>query len=198
MRRAFPLAMGLSALALAACSSTPEPHLAMGPCPPGQYCPSPYGSGTGTGTGTGAQPNPSATPQPATAATPIEMSMVTPLLTALASNEVKGMQPEGGAFGGSFLTGQVIERPITLQPGKCYSVVAVGLPGIEELDAEIVAQPGLGMPDTVLAIDQRTGSQAVVGGGSCFTHLAAAPLNAKVVIRTSRGAGIAGAQIYVK
>lgn len=201
MRRAIPLAMGLSALAMTACgSATPDADVAMGSCPPGQYCVSPYtptGSGTATGSGTGTGVG--AAPVAAQPATPIEMSMVTPLITALASNEVQGMQAEGGAFGGSFLAGQVIERPFTLQPGRCYSVVAVGLPGLEELDAEIVAQPGASLPDTVVAVDQRSGSQAIVGGGGqCFTHLAPAAVPAKIVIRATRGAGLAGAQLYVK
>jgi hypothetical protein len=186
----------LTVLATACGASTPEAELAQGPCPPGQYCPaSPYATPTATTPGDPAAPAPVAP----SAAMPLDLRPVTPLLTALAAQEVAGMTPEGGAMGGSFQSGQVLEQAFTLQPGKCYSVVAVGAPPVEELAVEIVGQPSDRLSPVVLAADQRVGPQAVIGdGGQCFRSINAVAIPAKIVLRVERGSGIAGAQLYVK
>lgn len=108
------------------------------------------------------------------------------------------MQAEGQAFAGQFQEGQTLEQPLTLQPGKCYTVVAIGA-GIQELDAMIAAQPLPQLPATPLAQDNASGAQATVGGkGSCFRNAAPLAVPAKVIIKATRGAGSAVAQVYVK
>jgi hypothetical protein len=197
MRLSVLLSISLLAAGPIACGeSTPEPVTpdASG-CPPGQYCapPAPIAPVATT-------PTPTAT---ATAgggqATPIAATMATPIITATAGEEVKGMQPEGGAFAGQFQEGQTLEQPINLAPGKCYSVVGVSLPGIQELDVQIAAQPLPQVPPVVLAQDNATGAVAVVGGrGNCFKNPSPIPVTGKVIVKATKGAGIAGAQIYVK
>lgn len=188
----------LGALGLMACGeSTPE---AVTPdpsgCPPGQYCPPANVAPTVTTTATTPAPTASAT---GGQATPIAATMATPVITATAGEEVKGMQPEGGAFAGQFQEGQTLEQPINLAPGKCYAVVGVSLPGIQELDVQIAAQPVPQLPPAVLAQDNATGPIAVVGGkGNCFKNPAPIPVTGKVIVKATKGAGIAGAQIYVK
>jgi hypothetical protein len=133
------------------------------------------------------------------AATPIAAAaMATPLLLPLQQQEAPGMQAEGQAFAGQFQEGQTLEQPLTLQPGKCYTVVAIGA-GIQELDAMIAAQPLPQLPPTPLAQDNASGAQATVGGkGSCFRNAAPLAVPAKVIIKATRGAGSAVAQVYVK
>jgi len=194
----------LLALSAAACgSSTPEPELATNACPPGQYCQdSPYTQGASTdpaGVPTGPTTAPTLPQTAAGAATPLDLQLVTPLMTLLAANEVVGMTPQGGAFGANFSAGQTFEHSFTLEPGKCYSVVGVGLPPIEELHAEIVVQPSPSLAPVALAEDKRTGPQAVIGGaGNCFRSISPVPVPAKVVLQASRGSGVAGAQLYVE
>jgi hypothetical protein len=150
-----------------------------------------------------AQPAPAGTPAPqgsaGGAATPIAAAaMATPLLLPLQQQEAPGMQAEGQAFAGQFQEGQTLEQPLTLQPGKCYTVVAIGA-GIQELDAMIAAQPLPQLPATPLAQDNASGAQATVGGkGSCFRNAAPLAVPAKVIIKATRGAGSAVAQVYVK
>jgi hypothetical protein len=123
----------------------------------------------------------------------------TPIITSVAGEEVKGMKPEGGAFAGSFTEGQTLEQPINLEPGKCYAVVGVSLPGVQELDIKIVAQPLPPLTPLVLAQDQSTGPTAVVGGrGSCFKNALPVAVTGKVILTVSKGQGISGAQVYVK
>jgi hypothetical protein len=145
------------------------------------------------------------TPPPASSApannmaTPIAATLATPIITSTAGEEVKGMQPEGGAFAGQFQEGQILEQPINLAPGKCYAVVGVSLPGVSELDVQIAAQPVPQLPAATLAQDNSAGGIAILGGkGNCWRNAAPLAITGKVILKVTKGAGIAGAQIYVK
>ena len=182
-------------------------------CPPGQYCPQGAPSGayppgaypSATGTAPAGTPPPSGTAPAggssggsATPIAPAAVSAATPVLTAMAASEVQGMQPDGGAFAGQFQEGQTLEQPFNIQPGKCYSVVGVSV-GIQELDIQIAAQPVPNLPPTVLAQDNSSGPNATLGGkGSCFKNPLPVGGPAKVIVKASKGSGMALAQIYVK
>ena len=128
---------------------------------------------------------------------PAAAAVAQPILTGLAQNEVAGMQPDGPSFAGQFQQGQTLEQAFQIQPGKCYSVIGVGV-GITELDVQIVLhQPPL--PPYVAAQDQGTGPQAVLGGkGQCFKNPLPVGGPAKVVMTATGGAGIGMAQVYSK
>lgn len=206
MRSIFFVLTGLAALAGCG-SSTPEPtdpNMAGGACPPGQFCPSatPTTAMTTTAPGpmtTTAPPTGTATGSGSGQCSPIAAgAFATPLLIGLQQTEAPGMQPEGSALAGQCQEGQTMEQPLTLNPGKCYTVVAVSM-GVQELDAMIAAQPVPQLPPTPLAQDQNSGAQAVVGGkGSCFRNAAPLPIPAKIIVRATRGGGAAVAQVYVK
>ncbi|KYF80884.1 hypothetical protein BE11_33245 [Sorangium cellulosum] len=124
------------------------------------------------------------------------VAAATPVLTAMAASEVQGMQAEGGAFAGQFQDGQTLEQPFNIQPGKCYSVIGVGV-GLQELDIQLVAHTPP-MPPVVLAQDSTTGPNATLGGkGQCFKNPLPIGGPAKAVLR-ARGSGMAVGQIYVK
>ena len=172
--------------------NTPDPN---NPCPPGQFCPQPSPYPTTTTT----TPQPTATATTGGQATPIAAAMATPILTGIAQGEVQGMQPEGGAFAGQFTEGQILEQPININAGKCYAVVAVGLPGVVELDVQLAVQPLPTLPAQVLAQDNQTGAQAILGGkGNCFKNPFPVGGPGKVILKVVKGQGIAGAQVYVK
>lgn len=145
----------------------------------------------GTGAAGGAAPSPQATP-----IAPAAAAIAAPLLKGLAQQETAGMREDGPAFAGQFQQGQVLEQPFQVQPGRCYTVVGIGV-GITELDIELViGQPGL---EYVAAIDQTTGPQAVLGGGQqCFKNLLPIGGPAKVRVKATGGTGVALAQIYSK
>lgn len=192
------------------CSSTPDPNdPANQQNQFGQYSPPPSNTAP-----TGTYTQPTTTAPPATTgmpgqtgaasgspATPIAVpaaQAVQPLLTQLASGEVQGMQPEGSAFAGQFQEGQVLEQQFTIQAGKCYSVVAASM-GIQELDIQLVLNPAP-LPPQVLAQDNSQGGTAVLGGKSsgCFKNALPVGGPGKVVVKATRGAGLAIAQIYIK
>lgn len=200
MRLYALITVSMFGLLSAACASstpdatTPDPN---NPCPPGQYCAPPPSTAPTTVT---TAPPANTTPAAGSPATPISAAMATPVLTALAGDKVKGMKPQGDAFAGQFTTGQTLEQTVTLEPGKCYAVIGASLPGgVTELDIKLVSQPLPPLPPVVLAQDQTTGPNAVVGGSdSCFRNALPAPIPGKVIVTATGGQGISGAQIYVK
>jgi len=123
----------------------------------------------------------------------------TPILVALGQSEAPGAHPEGGVFAGQFQEGQTLEQPINVQPGKCYTVVAGGA-GIAQLDIQLVAQPAPMFPATVLAQSQGQGPQATLGGKAtgCWKNPLPFGGPAKIILKATRGAGMAAAQVYVK
>jgi hypothetical protein len=122
----------------------------------------------------------------------------TPMLVGLGQSEAPGAHPSGGVFAGQFQEGQTLEQPINVEAGKCYTVVAMGM-GIQQLDVQLVAQvPPL--PPTVVAQSNGQGPQATLGGKAAGCWKNPLPIGgpAKIVLKATRGAGMAAAQIYVK
>ncbi len=143
------------------------------------------------------QPGPAGGP-----ATPIAPAMAvaaTPILMGLGQAEAPGAQPEGGPFAGQFQEGQTLEQPINIQPGKCYTIVAAGM-GVQQLDVQIVAQPAPMLPPTVIASSNSQGPMATVGGkaAGCFKNPLPIGGPAKIVLKATRGSGMAAAQLYSK
>jgi hypothetical protein len=197
-----------------ACENTPPPQDASnqnqygnGQYPPGQY---PPGQGTAP-PGTYTTPPPASTVPPAgtaPAGTGAAGGQATPIagpgamaadaiLTGLAQQEAAG-QPEGTAFAGQFAEGQILEQPINLQPGKCYSVVAASVGAVTELDVMLQAQlPPL--PASTVAQDQGSGPTATLGGkAGCWKYPLPVAAPAKVVLRVTKGNGMAAAKVYMK
>ena len=134
-------------------------------------------------------------------ATPIDpnvASVATVPLTAFAAQEAPGMTREGPVVAGQFKEGQTLEQAIQILPGKCYTVLAVGA-GIQEMDIQMIAlTPVPGLSPT-LAQDSGSGSNASLGGrGNCFKWSAPVGIQAKFVMKATRGQGIAAGQLFVK
>ena len=109
------------------------------------------------------------------------------------------MKEDGDAIGGMLQEGGTLTKEFMLLPGKCYTVLAQGLPPIAELDMDLQAKlPVPGIP-AVLAADQTTGpSASIAGGKNCYKN--PFPIAAQVVLtlKATRGSGPAGAQVYSK
>ncbi|MBM4357781.1 MAG: hypothetical protein FJ096_06695 [Deltaproteobacteria bacterium] len=134
-----------------------------------------------------------ATPVPAAAA-----MLAQPILQGLASQDMPGMTADGAPHVANFQMGQTYEAPIQLQPGRCYGVIAVGLPPLSEVDVQIVLhQPPA--PPVPLAQDSTTGPQSTLGGkGQCFKNPLPFGGPAKLVVRATAGQGVIMAQLFSK
>ncbi len=196
-------------------------------CPPGQYfdgricqvqAATPMPGATPGGTAMpGATPVPGATPAPtgapalpiATAssgptATPLDPATaqaVTALIAPLAASAAApGAKAVGAAIAGQFTQGQSLEQTVQMNPGKCYTVVGVGVPSIQNLDIVLVPSIGLpGLPAAVMASDNTVGSNAIVGQHpNCFKWALPVGATMKVVMTVSQGQGMAAAQVFEK
>jgi len=141
-------------------------------------------------------------PAPAPAATtdPAIAAAIQPMLTQLASTQtVAGSKPLGASFVGNVGGAQTIEQQIMLQPNKCYSAVAVGMPPISELNVQFVAVtivPGMA---PILATDQDTGASATLGKKpNCYKWALPLPVAVRVVVSAAGGQGVAAAQVFEK
>jgi hypothetical protein len=141
-----------------------------------------------------AAPGPLATPLDATSS-----AAAAQLLGPLAQRHApRGARPVGALVAGQFLEGQSLEGAIQMQPGRCYTVVAAGLPPVTNLDVQIVpalALPGVGAP--IVAQDRTSAATAVIGEQpSCFRWAAPLAGPMKLILTVSAGQGVAAAQVY--
>lgn len=190
-------------------------------CPPGQYYDGRFCQSQGAPAGATAAPTTTAPPPAGTApvalpagaiatttagpnATPLDPTAAqaaTQLIAPLgAQHAAAGAKPVGSAIAGNFQQGQSLEAQVQMNPGKCYTVVGVGLPPVANLDIALVPAVGLpGVPPATLAADNTVGPNAIVGDKpNCFKW--AFPMSGmmKVVMTVSQGSGVAAAQVFEK
>jgi hypothetical protein len=122
---------------------------------------------------------------------------LSPAIQMAAQSEAPGMQPDGQSFAGQFQQGQTLEQAINIQAGKCYTIVAAGL-GVQQIEIQLIAQQAP-LPPVVLA-QGSGGPTATLGGkgAGCFRNPLPIGGPGKVVLKAASGAGMVGAQVYVK
>jgi len=186
-------------------------------CPPGQYfdgrfCQTQGAAPAGTAAAPGTTAAPGAALPPGVVATsaagptatpldPTAAQAATQLIAPLgAQHAVAGAKPIGSAIAGTFQTGQSLEAQVQMNPGKCYTVVGVGLPPVQNLDISLVPAVGIpGLPAATMAADNTVGANAIVGDKpNCFKW--ALPMSGmmKVIMTVSAGSGVAAAQVFEK
>jgi len=198
------------------CLTLPFVMLAAIACKPDEPAATPYQPGTtgvaggpatgpvatATATATPAPTTPAPTPAPTTPvpADPALAAAVTPMLTQLAASQtVAGSKPLGAALVGNVGGAVTLEQQIMLQPNKCYSVVAVGMPPISELNVQFLAVTVIPGMAPILATDQDTGASATLGKKpNCYKWALPLPVSVKVVVSAAGGQGVAGAQVFEK
>ena len=188
LRLTLPLVM----LVALACKKQDEPVATAG-----------YQAGTPGGAGAAATAAPTVTapaPSASAAPDPALAAAITPMLTQLAASQtVAGSKAIGTALVGNVGGAVTLEQQAVLQPNKCYSVVAVGLPPISELNVQILAQTIIPGMAPVLATDQDTGASATLGKKpNCYKWALPLPAAVKIVVTAAGGQGLAAAQLYEK
>ncbi len=160
---------------------------------------------TGTPPATGMPPVGGALPTDpgAPQATPLDPSAaaaVQPILAQLASSKATaGAKPIGSVMAANFQQGQALEAQVQMEPGKCYTVVGAGVPPVTELDLKLVAVTPMPGMAPVLAVDNSSGMQAVLGEKpNCFKWAWPIPAPVKVVVTVTAGSGLAAAQLFGK
>jgi hypothetical protein len=126
---------------------------------------------------------------------------VQPILAGLLKDNVQaGAKPVGDVLVGSFQTGQTLDMPIQLQPNKCYTVVATGLPPVTEVNVQLQLTTVIPGMAPVLAVDQDQGATAVLGKkATCYKWMfGVIPAPGKVIVQVTGGSGLVAAQAYEK
>lgn len=130
---------------------------------------------------------------------PAAGAAIQPILNQLATTEAPGASPVGASAVAMCQPGQQFEAAVQLQPGKCYTIIAVGLPPIAEVNVQLVATTPIPGMTPVLAEDQTTGPQGVLGKSpNCFKWPLPLPGGAKAVATIASGQGMAAFQVYEK
>ncbi len=158
------------------------------------------GPATGQPTGTGmptawATPTGSGAPTVVPTGTTTAISTEDPanmLLRAKATTLAPWMQPEGTVFKQSLAEGGKGSFIATLTAGRCYTVVAVGGPGVTDVDLGLLLPPFY----TVDAgRDKRTDSVAVIAN---VCPAAMFPVPYRIDVGPKKGTGVVAAQVYSK
>lgn len=134
-------------------------------------------------------------------ATPVDPNVAaaaTALLGTVAASQAPGMQKDGPGVAGQFAEGQVLEGQFQLVPGKCYTLVAAGV-GIQQLDVEMFYTTPIPGLNPSIGKGTPSGATTTMGGGAnCLKPLSPMAAPAKFVVRATKGAGLAAAQLYSK
>jgi hypothetical protein len=198
----FTLALSLPLLAAIACKKQDEPAATAGyqAGTPGAAGAPALGAPTATTEPTVTAAPTATTPPPAATTDPAAAAAIQPMLTQLASTQtVAGSKALGAAFVGNVGGAQTLEQQIMLQPNKCYSAVAVGMPPISELNVQFVAVTIIPGMAPVLATDQDTGPSATLGKKpTCYKWALPLPVAVRVVVTAAGGQGLAAAQVFEK
>lgn len=165
---------------------------------PGATTPAPTGTAAIPGLGGVATTQAGPT---AAALDPTAAQAATQLIAPLgAQHAPAGAKAVGSAIAGNFQQGQSLEAQVQMNPGKCYTIVGVGLPPVTNLDISLVPAVAIpGLPSATMAADNTVGANAIVGDKpNCFKW--AFPMSGmmKVVMTVSQGSGVAAAQVFEK
>lgn len=157
-------------------------------------------------------PPPPPPPPPAPVSGPCDPITAAALQAAIKGREkgdvAAGMKPEGVAGCEQLPPGGTFSLPLTLHPGRCYTIVAQALGNVSEVDVFLKPNFGADVPpllapfaNTPLAQDQDTGQSATIGKGSqCFKNPfpIPGPVRIEVLARTASDSGPVAVQAYSK
>jgi hypothetical protein len=118
-------------------------------------------------------------------------------LKAYALRVAPGMQPEGDELKQNLLQGQHAVMMVTLQAGKCYTLVGFSAPGaVSDVDLNLLAPP---LYMTLAGQDLSHNNTPVIGaqpGQMC--PVIAFPLQYKLDVVANKGSGLVAVQLYSK
>jgi hypothetical protein len=108
-----------------------------------------------------------------------------------------GMQPEGDELKQNLQQGQHAVMMVTLQAGKCYTLVGFSAPGaVSDVDLNLLAPP---LYMTLAGQDLTHNNTPVIGASpSPMCPVIAFPLQYKLDVVANKGSGIVAVQLYSK
>jgi hypothetical protein len=114
-----------------------------------------------------------------------------------APTEAKGMKPSGELMSARLATDGHAQARLSLLPGRCYTVVGFGGPGVFVFQINLMTSPPLA--PQVLAQSAADGPHPTVGAhDACIKHNYPLPMQVQVDMHVVRGQGMVAAQAYMK
>jgi hypothetical protein len=202
------LAALAAVVALVACKSDP-PKNPQPMYPPmddaggGAYQPYPNvppdaGGGTVLVTDDAAAPEPVPNPM-AAVFDAAAIQLLTASIKQLQPKHAPGMKVEGQLLGGMLNEGQSIEQQAMFNAGKCYTIIGTSPAGITELDIQVTLATIVPTINSVVGMDNTAGPQAFVGDHpNCIKNPLPIGGMVKIILKATKGSGLAGAQLFVK
>ena len=117
-------------------------------------------------------------------------------LAQRAASDAPGRAFVGDLIAGSLSPGEEIDQEFTIDPARCYTLIAVGGEGVVEVEAAITTVAPVRGGETTLAEDAERGAVAVIGGGEACYRGGETRTPARFVLRVSEGAGVVVGQLY--
>lgn len=118
-------------------------------------------------------------------------------LRLFALKAAPGMQPEGEEMKQSFTQGQHAVMMVTLQAGKCYTLVGFSAPGgVQDVDLNLLAPP---LYMTLAGQDMTHNNTPSIGASpSPMCPVIAFPLQYKLDVFARQGSGVVAVQLFSK
>jgi hypothetical protein len=111
--------------------------------------------------------------------------------------EAKGMKPTGELMSARLGTDGHAQARLSLAPGRCYTIVGFGGPGVFVFQINLMTSPPLA--PQVLAQSAADGPHPTVGANdACIKHNYPLPMQVQVDMHVARGQGMVAAQAYAK
>lgn len=149
---------------------------------------------TASASGTASTPPAASSAPPA----PVDpMQFVSILMKPLADKWAKDMSPEGQVVVQNLAEGGRHQFLITMQAGRCYTIIAASPPGaIKDVDITLLAPPFFTLP---AGTDGMKDNTAVIGKTPQPTcPISPIPTPYKVDVFAKSGAGVVAVQVYAK
>jgi hypothetical protein len=124
-----------------------------------------------------------------------ELAPIEAGIKSKAQTDARGMTAEGQLMSAKLQAGAHAQAPLTLQPGRCYSIVGFGGIGVFEYQLNLITAPPL--PPQVLAQSAAGRADPTLGPNEqCITNPYPLPLSVNVDMNVVRGQGLVGARAY--
>lgn len=126
-----------------------------------------------------------------------ELNVVEQGIKMRADTEAKGMKADGPLMSAKLQQGGHAQAPLTLEPGRCYTIVGFGAPGVFKYQLNLITAPP--SPPQVLAQSQADGPAPTVGPNEgCIKNPTPIAMVVNVDMHVLQGQGLVGAQAYKK
>jgi hypothetical protein len=114
-----------------------------------------------------------------------------------AETDAKGMKPHGELMSARLTTDAHAQATLSLEPGRCYTIVGFGGPGVFAYQINLITAPPLA--PQVLAQSAADAPHPSVGANTqCIQHRYPLPMQVQVDMHVIKGQGMVGARAYRK